>query len=488
MPERYRPSREALQVLLSDRRDFLVRVRCCRTHHYVPDDLIRLFGNHPVLLLHEKMRRCEVCGSGESLSISLVYPSGSAVRPHAPLALNGTSISYDANGNMTSDGIRALVWDEANRLSRVTIGGAETRFAYGPDGARARKSHAYGATLYPSADVEIDVSGTVTGAAAFTRYPHIDVKVVGATKYWLHRDHLASVRFVTDAAGALVESTAYAAYGEQLNTGFQTQKSYIGERYDPETGLLYLNARYMDPKWGRFISPDDWDPIIEGVGTNRYAYAENDPINKSDANGHYAKPDSERSRISESEGKTDESESAGDGATSDRKNAIPQEEMERAIDAFDPRQASMREAQKFSAPCACDLNGNLPGNGIGGIGLGGGARGFGSAGVRSSGGVKAQENGVKSKTRSGGESSAAAVGREAHKELSKRVLQKPGWQSEPRLMGADGKVYKPDVVTPGNHILEYKPNTPSGRAAGRRQIQKYERQLEMRGRVIYYDP
>ena len=38
----------------------------------------------------------------------------------------------------------------------------------------------------------------------------------------------------------------------------------------------------------RFISPDDWDPTKEGVGTNRYAYAENDPINKSDPNGHVA--------------------------------------------------------------------------------------------------------------------------------------------------------------------------------------------------------
>ncbi|MGK6317755.1 polymorphic toxin type 28 domain-containing protein, partial [Neorhizobium sp. DT-125] len=34
------------------------------------------------------------------------------------------------------------------------------------------------------------------------------------------------------------------------------------------------------------ISPDDWDPTLEGVGTNRYAYAQNDPINKSDPNGH----------------------------------------------------------------------------------------------------------------------------------------------------------------------------------------------------------
>ncbi len=36
----------------------------------------------------------------------------------------------------------------------------------------------------------------------------------------------------------------------------------------------------------RFISPDDMDPTLPGVGTNRYAYAGNDPVNKSDPNGH----------------------------------------------------------------------------------------------------------------------------------------------------------------------------------------------------------
>lgn len=36
----------------------------------------------------------------------------------------------------------------------------------------------------------------------------------------------------------------------------------------------------------RFISPDTMDPTLPGVGTNRYAYSGNDPINNSDPNGH----------------------------------------------------------------------------------------------------------------------------------------------------------------------------------------------------------
>ncbi|WP_111547415.1 RHS repeat-associated core domain-containing protein [Mesorhizobium kowhaii] len=213
-----------------------------------------------------------------------VYPSGGAPRPHAPTSVGTKTLAYDANGNMTSDGSRTLVWDEANRLKTITLSSNTVNLAYGPDGARAKKTSAFATTLYPDASVEIDPK--TPGAEIYTRYPHPDVKVVNGAIYFLHRDHLASVRMVTDAAGAIFEQTNYATYGERLNTGFQTQKGYIGERFDPETGLLYLNARYMDPVLGRFISPDDWDPTLPGVGTNRYAYAGNDPVNKADNNGH----------------------------------------------------------------------------------------------------------------------------------------------------------------------------------------------------------
>lgn len=37
----------------------------------------------------------------------------------------------------------------------------------------------------------------------------------------------------------------------------------------------------------RFISPDTMDPTLPGVGTNRYAYSENDPVNKNDPSGHF---------------------------------------------------------------------------------------------------------------------------------------------------------------------------------------------------------
>ncbi|MGO7335795.1 RHS repeat-associated core domain-containing protein [Rhizobium leguminosarum] len=192
------------------------------------------------------------------------YPAPTAVRPHAATQIGSKSISYDANGNMVSDGARTLTWDGSNRLSTVTQNGATVTLAYGPDGSRVKKSWAFGTTLYPDANVEID--RTTPGTDIYTMYPHPDVKIVmtngsgTSANFFLHRDHLASVRQVTNQSGTRVEQTGYAAYGEATNTTMQTKKGYIGERFDPETGLMYLNARYYDPAFGRFVPRDEQGP------------------------------------------------------------------------------------------------------------------------------------------------------------------------------------------------------------------------------------
>ena len=64
---------------------------------------------------------------------------------------------------------------------------------------------------------------------------------------------------------------------------------YRGYYYDQDTGLYYLNARYYNPEWRRFISPDD-TAYLDGEtvdGLNLYAYCCNDPVNYADPSGHY---------------------------------------------------------------------------------------------------------------------------------------------------------------------------------------------------------
>ncbi|WP_179298158.1 RHS repeat domain-containing protein [Mesorhizobium carmichaelinearum] len=321
------------------------------------------------------------------------YPAASAARPHAPTSIGANAMAYDANGNLTSDGSRTLTWDEANRLKTVTLASNTVNLTYGPDGARVRKASAFATTLYPDASVEIDPA--TPGAEIYTRYPHPDIKVVGTAKFFLHRDHLASVRMVTDSSGAITEATNYASYGERLNTGFQTQKSYIGERFDPETGLMYLNARYMDPVLGRFISPDDWDPTLPGVGTNRYAYAQNDPVNKSDPNGHAIDPNegndplaneaSGGTKTADNSANSKNLQAAGDQAAKDLANAgtkdkkkdsdssnVAADDVPGGVpDYSDPEHFSEEELNKDVRSLIVGPDKNVDGFNIKGLGTGG---------------------------------------------------------------------------------------------------------------------
>jgi RHS repeat-associated protein len=92
-----------------------------------------------------------------------------------------------------------------------------------------------------------------------------------AQPFFHHRDHLASIRLISNGSGGEVKRTVYRPFGEAAaSSGLHAEsKGYIGERADAETGLIYLNARYYDPVVARFVSPDWWDPDKPGVGTNR---------------------------------------------------------------------------------------------------------------------------------------------------------------------------------------------------------------------------
>jgi RHS repeat-associated protein len=221
---------------------------------------------------------------------SYAYPvAGSRVGasnpgPHAQTVAGSRSYTYDLNGNILSDTLRTFTWDGRNRPGQITTSIDTVTFTYGPDDKRLKKTASAGTTLYLGADIEKAPDGT------WTKYVHQDAKITGtgvsAVTTWIHRDHLKTIRMTTDDTGAADERSNYTPYGDRF-PGMSLSKGFIGERHDPETGLIFLNARYYDPVLARFVSPDDWDPTLEGVGVNRYAYAGNDPVNRSDPNGHF---------------------------------------------------------------------------------------------------------------------------------------------------------------------------------------------------------
>jgi hypothetical protein len=95
-----------------------------------------------------------------------------------------------------------------------------------------------------------------------------------------------------------------------------------------------------------------------------------------------------------------------------------------------------------------------------------------------------------------GDNWATRAGRRAHAALKERLAQKPGWEYEPKLPRKGQAPYRPDVGAPQRNpldpsvrrLLELKPDTPTGRAAGARTIERYREITKNPIRLIFYNP
>ena len=208
-------------------------------------------------------------------------------------------------GNVTTglDG-KLMTYDGENRLTEITFNGVTTCYVYGPDGTRWKMITDCGGAneqttaYYPHTEIRNFGEGAFeeiyTYPLANIRLKNGNNPVYGGDVAYLHSDAQNSVVAMSDAAGNWTERRAYKPFGEQSHTQYKSgvtpiagdAHGYIGERNDTDAGLQYLNARYYDTRLGLFTQADWFDVRMAGVGTNRFAYSGNDPINLMDPSGN----------------------------------------------------------------------------------------------------------------------------------------------------------------------------------------------------------
>ena len=91
------------------------------------------------------------------------------------------------------------------------------------------------------------------------------------------------------------KSITYDAWGNVLTTGGSMSSAlglrnplrYRGYVYDIETKLYYLQSRYYNPQWGRFLNADAFATTGQGtLGNNMFVYCLNNPVNMVDFSGN----------------------------------------------------------------------------------------------------------------------------------------------------------------------------------------------------------
>ena len=165
--------------------------------------------------------------------------------------------AYDANGNMTSRAGRTIAYDGEDRPVSITSGGQTTLFVYGPDGRRLKKTTGGQTTLYLGADEEITPDGTNI------KDPMSDVRKSDNEINWLHRDHLSSVKLMSNASGQIISENFFKPYSQMAvdfatNTPQTAYKAKLGHSqyvYDPVSKKVFVGS----PSSGKIKTFYVWD-------------------------------------------------------------------------------------------------------------------------------------------------------------------------------------------------------------------------------------
>jgi RHS repeat-associated protein len=205
------------------------------------------------------------------------------------------SYTYDANGNLTSDGLRSFYYDDENQLTNVTVAGSwKTEFIY--DGLmrrRVTKEYTYSGSSYVKTNETRyiydgnlviqerdanniplvtytrgkDLSGSAEGAGGIGGLlARTDLSTLSSqpSSAYYHSDANGNITCLINSSQVPVARYHYDPYGNLLSkTGPLADANvyrFSSKEWHEKSGLVYYLYRYYEPNLQRWLNRD---PIVE---------------------------------------------------------------------------------------------------------------------------------------------------------------------------------------------------------------------------------
>ena len=218
---------------------------------------------------------------------------------------NGIAITYDNIGNPTAIGNDLLTWINGRQLNSYIKNNNMVTYKYDNSGLRTSKIVNDIETEYyfENNTLLLEKTGTNVIYYLYDKVCNLIGFIYNNEKYYYIKNAQKDIIGIIDYSGNVIVRYRYDSFGNlvsmtgQDNIDILNNTSHIGNinpfryrsyYYDSETNLYYLNSRYYNPLWGRFLNADNL--IIQNnylLGNNLYLYCNNNYINYEDFSGHY---------------------------------------------------------------------------------------------------------------------------------------------------------------------------------------------------------
>lgn len=214
--------------------------------------------------------------------------TGNTTTHQYEVELSGASrtFTHDANGNLTGDGDRAFEWYANNRLATVNAGNDLEELKFDGLSQLAGRTKKTGGVVTATIDyVRCDNQSCEDRASGTTLAKYYrDGQIGGSNPQFQLRDHLSSVRAVTDTNADVMTRYEYDPWGSRtVSYGTtSTEIGFTGHRWNDVASGWFAEHRVYDSRIGRWLSED---PAGFVDGPLLFAYVRNQPMTLNDPSG-----------------------------------------------------------------------------------------------------------------------------------------------------------------------------------------------------------